>query len=352
MGTDLSSEVEPLPNDYLTPRRSFLILCSLGVLLLFITFVALRTGSEEISTASILIALRAKLGGLETGLSPEHETILFGLRLPRVVLAAGGGAALALAGAAFQALLRNPLADPYVLGISGGAALGSILAIIVVPEIAGGQTLGGIAGAGVAMTIVYRLGRSDNDPARLVLAGIVVSTLLSSLIVLIMSIADTSQLRRITLWLLGDLSAGTPAGSLFVMVVSLVAGAVLTSCARPLNLLMIGELDALTLGVETSRLRWVVYLSASVLTAGAVAAGGAIGYVGLVVPHLVRLAAGADNRLVIPASALGGALLVEFADILARTLIAPRELPTGAIIAVIGAPAFLYLLVRRRGTNA
>ncbi|MEY4167250.1 MAG: putative hemin transporter permease protein [Acidobacteriota bacterium] len=348
-----SAEVEASsPRDHLTRRRTLLILGGLGALVTVVAIGALGVGSERIGMGQIAGAMQAQLLGSPSGLSPELETILFGLRLPRIGLAVGVGAALALAGTAFQAILRNPLADPYVLGISGGAALGSIIAIMVFPSAPRSQTLGGLLGALVAMSIVYQLGRREEDPAHLVLAGIVISTLLSSVIVLLMALADTLQLRRITLWLLGDLSTGTAGGAIFVITSVLISGAVLTAHSRALNLMMIGEADAEALGVETARVRWVVYLAASVLTAAAVAAGGAIGYVGLVVPHLIRLGAGADNRLVIPASALGGALLVLVADAIARTVIAPRELPTGAIIALIGAPTFLYLLVRRRRPGA
>lgn len=338
--------------EYLTIRRSLFILGGLGLLVLAVALITLGMGSESIGYGQIAGAVRAQISGYPTGLTPEHETILFSLRLPRVGLAAGVGAALALAGAAFQALLRNPLADPYVLGISGGAALGSIIAIIAFPALVGSQMAGGLVGATVAMSVVYHLGRQEDDPARLVLAGIVISTLLSSAIVLLMSLADSLQLRRITLWLLGDLSSGTSGGALFVISAALIGGVALTARSRALNLMMIGEGDARALGVETGKVNWLVYLTASVLTAAAVAAGGAVGYVGLVVPHLVRLGVGADNRLVIPASALGGALLVMVADAMARTMIAPRELPTGAIIAIIGAPTFLYLLVRGRRSNA
>ena len=338
--------------EHLTKRRSLFILGGLGLLVAIVALVTLGIGSESISLGQIARAVRAQISGDSTGLPPEYEAILFGLRLPRVGLAAGVGAALALAGASFQALLRNPLADPYVLGISGGAALGSILAIIAFPGAAGSQMVGGLLGATVAMSVVYHLGRREDDPARLVLAGIVISTLLSSVIVLLMALVDSLQLRRITLWLLGDLSSGTLAGTIFVILAALIGGVALTARSRALNLMMIDEGDARALGVETRRVAWLVYLTASLLTAASVAAGGAVGYVGLVVPHLIRLGAGADNRLVIPASALGGALLVMVADAIARTVVAPRELPTGAIIAVIGAPTFLYLLARGRRTNA
>jgi iron complex transport system permease protein len=334
---------------YLTRQRVLLLLTILVSSLGLATLMALAIGSEEIASHRLLGALSSAILGLPSGLSREEETILFQIRLPRVALAIGVGAALALSGAAFQSLLRNPLADPYVLGISGGAAVGSMMANLLFPGLGAAQMAGGFLGAGLAMSAVYQIGRRKDDPAHLVLAGVVMSTLLSSLIVLLTALADSLQLRRITLWLLGDLSTGTAGGAIFVLVVSLLAGLVLTGQARALNLMMIGERDAFTLGIETTQVRWQVYLMASLLTAAAVTAGGAIGYVGLVIPHLIRLAAGADNRLVIPASAIGGALLVLIADMIARTAIAPRELPTGAIIALLGAPVFLFLLIRGRG---
>jgi len=181
-----------------------------------------------------------------------------------------------------------------------------------------------------------------------VLAGVVISTFLSSLIALVISVAEDVKLRNITLWLLGDLSSGSVEGLLFVIVTVIAATAALVTQARSLNLMMVGERDAFALGVETGRVRWIVYLTATLLTGAAVSAGGAIGYVGLVVPHLVRLAGGADNRLVIPGSAVGGALLVLLADTVARVALAPRELPTGAITAIVGAPVFIFLLLRGR----
>ncbi|MFZ4793019.1 MAG: FecCD family ABC transporter permease [Blastocatellia bacterium] len=345
---------------YLTRRRALMVLIGLSLTLLVATISSLMIGSEDLGIVRILNGLQAGLTGRVTGLGSAEEIILFQIRAPRVALAIGVGAALALSGAAFQALLRNPLADPYVLGISGGAALGSMLAMILLPTLLprlpffsgfsgfSGQAIGGFLGAAAAMSIVYRLGRREDDPAHLVLAGVVMSTLISSFIVLLTALSDHLQLRKITLWLLGDLSSGTVEGASFLLLVVIIAGLGLMSQARALNLMMIGERDAFALGVETTTVRWIVYLLASILTAVAVTAGGAIGYVGLVVPHLIRLGAGADNRLVIPASAIGGALLVLTADAIARSAVAPRELPTGAITALIGAPAFLYLLIRGR----
>lgn len=347
--TLLEQNAPPLAGTgYLTRRRTLAVLIGLGAALLIAAMVALAIGSEHVAAAQLFAALWAKLTGAASPLTREQEVIIFHLRLPRIALALGVGAALAMAGAAFQALLRNPLADPYVLGVSGGAAVGSIIAIMFAGEQIIARPLFGFAGAAVATLVVYRLGRRADDPAQLVLAGVVMSTFLSSVIVLLTALADNIRLRNITLWLLGDLSSGTIEGLFFVLVAVLIGAAVLVTQARSLNLMMIGERDAFALGVETARVRWIVYLTASLLTGAAVAAGGAIGYVGLVTPHLVRLAGGTDNRLVIPASALGGALLVLLADTVARTLLAPRELPTGAITALIGAPIFVYLLIRSR----
>jgi iron complex transport system permease protein len=333
---------------YLTRRRAGVVLIALGAALVVSALAALAIGSEHVAFSQLFAALIARLTGAQSPLSIEQEVIVFSLRLPRIALAISVGAALAMAGAAFQALLRNPLADPYVLGVSGGAALGSILAILLAAEVAYAQPLAGFAGAVVATLIVYALGRRDDDPARLALAGVVLSTFLSSMIVLLTSLANNVKLRQITMWLLGDLSSGSTEGLIFVVIAVLIGVTVLMTQSRALNLMMIGERDAFALGVETSRVRWIVHLTASLITGASVAAGGAIGYVGLVVPHLVRLAVGADNRLVIPASALSGSLLVLLADTAARTVLSPRELPTGAITALVGAPVFIYLLVRSR----
>ncbi len=337
---------------YLTRRRALIVISVLLGALLVSAFAAAGLGSEPVAAGSLLPAIISKLTGTVSPLSLEQDVIIFSLRLPRIALAIGVGAALAVAGAAFQALLRNPLADPYVLGVSGGAALGSITAIIFASELSYGvsyiRPLFGFAGAAIVTLIVYRLGRREDDPAHLVLAGVVMSTFLSSVIALMTAMTDNVKLRNITLWLLGDLSSGAVEGLFFVILAAAAGAAVLVTQSRALNLMMIGERDAFAMGVETARVRWVVHLTASLLTGAAVSAGGAIGYVGLVTPHLVRLAAGSDNRLVIPASAIGGALMVLIADTIARTALAPRELPTGAITALIGAPMFVYLLLKSR----
>jgi iron complex transport system permease protein len=340
--------LEGVSSGYLTMRRALIVTLVLFAAVLMGIVGALAIGSEQIATGQIFAALWAKVTGAASRLTREQDVIIFSLRAPRIALSLGVGAALAIAGAAFQALLRNPLADPYVLGVSGGAALGSIIAIMIASDFPASRPLFGFAGATISTLIVYQIGKREDDPAHLVLAGVVMSTFISSVIVMLTALADNARLRNITIWLLGDLSSGTLEGLTGVIAAAGIGAVILMTQSRALNLMMIGERDAFALGVETARVRWIVYLTASLLTGAAVAAGGAIGYVGLVVPHLVRLAAGTDNRLVIPASAMAGALLVLVADTVARTALAPRELPTGAITALIGAPVFIYLLMRSR----
>ena len=256
---------------------------------------------------------------------------------------------LATAGAAYQALLRNPLAEPYLLGVSNGAAVGTMIALVFLGAHEWSRPVLAFAGALAATFIVYRLarGRAGATPERLILAGVIVTTFLSSGIVFITTLMDATRIRSFTFWLLGDLS-GTTTSLLTVVFVAAAIGVVVMSMnARSLNLMMLGERDAFDLGVEVQRVRLTVFIAASLLVGASVAASGSVGYVGLIVPHLTRLSFGSDNRMVIPASALAGAAFVILADTIARTLIAPRELPVGAITALIGAPLFVYLL--RRG---
>lgn len=338
----ITNSLAGLQAAYLTKRRAVIVITLLVVLLGLASILALTLGSEPISLTQVWTNV----------LSREQEVIVFDLRLPRIALALGSGAALALAGAAFQALLRNPLADPYVLGVSSGAALGAIVGILFASQFTFARPLLSFAGAAAATFVVYVLGRRADDMARLILAGVVISTLLASLMVLLTTLADDIRLRNITFWLLGDLSSGSSELIGFLAFAVVIGAGVLIANARALNLMLIGERDAFSLGVETTRVRWIVFVTASLLTAAAVSTGGAIGYVGLVVPHLIRLASGTDNRLVLPASALAGALLVLLSDTAARTVIAPRELPTGAITALIGAPVLVYLLVGRTRIRA
>ena len=279
-------------------------------------------------------------------LSDAQRAILVDIRLPRVLLGACVGASLAAAGASLQSLLRNPLAEPYLLGVSNGAALGTMLAFVFFEGFAFARPVLAFAGAGIATIAVYRMAqsRAGMNVERLVLSGVIVTTFLSSVIVLLTSVLDAAKLRGFTFWLLGDLSQATYEGFYLTLGASTVGTIILSSQARALNLMMVGERDALDFGVEVGRVRLVVFGVASLLVGTSVAASGSVGYVGLIVPHLVRLSVGSDNRLVVPMSAVAGAIFVVLADALARTATAPRELPVGAITALVGAPVFIYLL--------
>lgn len=279
-------------------------------------------------------------------LSEQQRTILFDIRLPRILLGACVGASLAVAGAGLQSLLRNPLAEPYLLGVSNGAALGTMLAFVFFQSFEWSRPLLAFAGAGLATVAVYRMAKSraGMNVERLVLSGVIVTTFLSSVIVMLTTLLDAAKLRSFTFWLLGDLSQATLNGVYISLGAAAIGTVVLMSQAKALNLMMVGERDAFDFGVEVGRVRMLVFGASSLVVGAAVAASGSVGYVGLIVPHLVRLTVGSDNRLVVPFSAIAGAIFVVFADTIARTAIAPRELPVGAITALIGAPLFIYLL--------
>ncbi|HEY8228581.1 MAG TPA: iron ABC transporter permease [Pyrinomonadaceae bacterium] len=340
-GASLSSQYRA------TFQKTVLACAALLVALAIVIVVTTLVGSESLPRASSICAL-VSFGRTSCGLTQDQFDILFQIRLPRILLGAAVGGSLATAGASYQALLRNPLAEPYLLGISNGAAVGTMTALVFFGSNEWSRPLLAFAGALVATFAVYRLarGRTGATPERLVLAGVIVTTFLSSVIVFVTTMMDVTRIRSFTFWLLGDLSS-TSETLLPIAILIAIAGAILLAAnARSLNLLMLGERDAFDLGVEVGRVRIVVFLIASLLVGSSVAASGSVGYVGLVVPHLVRLSLGSDNRLTIPAAAIGGALFVIIADSVARTIIAPRELPVGAITALIGAPLFIYLLKR------
>jgi iron complex transport system permease protein len=328
-----------------TLQRTLLVCAALLALLAVALIAAAVIGSQRLPLTASLCALT---GGANCGLSAEDGAILFDIRLPRILLAGAVGTCLAAAGAAYQALLRNPLAEPYLLGISNGAAVGTMAALVFFGAHEWSRPVMAFAGAIAATFIVYRLarGRAGATPERLILAGVIVTTFLSSAIVFITTVMDATRIRSFTFWLLGDLSGTTSSLLAVVFGAAAVGVFALVLNARALNLMMLGERDAFDLGVEVARVRVVVFTAASLLVGASVASSGSVGYVGLVVPHLVRLSFGSDNRLVIPAAAIAGATFVIIADTLSRTIIAPRELPVGAITALIGAPLFVYLLKR------
>lgn len=321
-------------------RRAFLILSGLTGLALTGLLLALTTGSVVLSPGDVMQSL--------VGENPDASAdIIRSLRLPRALGGFACGGLLALAGALLQVLLRNPLADPYVLGISGGAGLGAVLAIFLGLGLA---AINGFAftGAFGAMAAVFGLARGDGSwtQARLLLTGVVVATGCAAATALLLSVAPDNRLHNMLFWLMGDLSqAGDPLLPLLTLFAALL---VCLPHARELNILARGERTAEALGVEVKRLRLGVFAVASIATGAAVTYAGSIGFVGLVVPHLIRLSTGNDQRLLLPAAALGGGTLLVIGDTLARSLLAPQQLPVGVLTALIGVPAFLYLLSREQ----
>nr|WP_301283065.1 iron ABC transporter permease [Halomonas sp. 707D7] len=301
---------------------------------------ALVSGSATLSPGELARALLGNGSALA-------NTLVFDLRLPRALAAFAVGGLLAVAGALMQVLLRNPLADPYVLGLSGGASIGALGAMLAG---LGGLFVTGSAFAGALLStlLVFGLaqGRDGWTPARLLLTGVVVASGWGALVTLMLAMSPAERLPGMLYWLMGDLAyARTPWPPLALLALTCV---LLWPLGRSLNVLARGPLQAAALGVNVRALEWGIYLLASLLTAVAVTTAGSIGFVGLVVPHMLRLVLGNDQRRILPACALAGGTLVLLADTLARTLIAPEQLPVGVITALLGVPTFLFLLHRSR----
>ena len=280
---------------------------------------------------------------------------IFRLRLARTALCVVAGAGLSVAGVIFQAILRNPLAEPYVLGVSSGAGLGAVLAIVLGLSAAGAWTLPATAFAGALGTIllVYALARTPTGTApvqTLLLSGVVVSAVLGSILMFVVSVAPSEKLHSVVWWLLGNLQV-FDWGLLRIVSAVVAAGlAVSVLFARDLNLMALGEEPAAHLGLDVEWTKKLFFLLASLMTGATVAACGLIGFVGLIVPHTVRLVAGPDHRRLVTASALAGAAFLVLADSVARTMIAPREVPIGVITAILGGPFFLGLLRKRKAS--
>jgi iron complex transport system permease protein len=299
---------------------------------------ALTVGSVDTDWSELWRSLTGSAQGLAS-------TVVLELRLPRALSAFVTGGLLALAGALMQVLLRNPLADPYVLGISGGAAVAALLAIMAG---LGGFWISGSAflGSLLSMFLVFGLahGRGGWTSTRLLLTGVVVAAGWGALISFLLAVGPEQSLRGMLFWLMGDLShASRPGAAALALLIGLLASLVL---ARSLNLLARGELQASVLGVAVGRLRLILFFLASLLAATAVTVAGSVGFVGLIVPHLLRLVIGGDHRLLLPACVLLGGSFLVLADTLARTLIAPQQLPVGVLSALVGVPVFLFLLHR------
>lgn len=316
----------------------------LGAITVVALFAAIRMGAVSMSTRALLEALSAHG-------DPATVTIVRGLRLPRALEAALVGSALAVSGATFQALLRNPLAEPYVLGVSSGAAVGAVISVVTgwsllfvwsLPVLA-------FAGAVLSMLLVFRIAYSAGrrlDTRVLLLAGVVVGSFLVAIIWLVLTFADTESVRSAIFWMMGSF-ANASWRSVAILGVCLAPSLIiLFALARPLNLLAIGEPTAAYLGTSVERTKVVALGTATLLTSASVAVSGSIGFVGLVVPHAIRLIWGGDNRGLLPCAALAGAAFLVSADALSRTVAGANELPIGIVTALVGVPVFVWLLRR------
>jgi len=324
------------------------------LLLLFVmlSLAALCLGAIHIAPAAVVDAVVSALWGNASAPS-EEDLILFSVRLPRIAFAGIVGASLSLSGVVFQALLRNPLADPYVLGISGGSALGAIVGIVLG---AGSFYLGvpflAFCGALLTVFLVFIVAGGsrglllDNS---LLLAGVVVNSFFSAAILFALSIVNSMELHSISFWLMGDLSGATVTEIALAALCLAVCFIILYAQARKLNLMVQGEETALQLGVNVKRTKYILLMITSLITSVAVSLAGIIGFVGIMVPHMMRLVFGSDHRLLLPAAALFGASFLVVADTLARILLAPAELPVGVITALCGAPYFIFLMRRKGG---
>jgi len=329
----------------LTPQKVAATLGGLLLVLLATGFVGLGVGPSALSPHEIGAAL------FDPNASSASADIVLRVRLPRVLLAGLVGASLSVAGVLFQALLRNPLADPYVLGVSGGAALGGIAALSLGSAVGLGYAAvppAAFAGAVATTLLLYAIAAAGGrvSTTQLLLTGVVFNAFASAAIVFLASIAGLSDGAGIFLWLIGSLSATRIDVAGWVALFLFLGLASAVPLARSLNLLTLGEEGAAQLGVEVERVKRVILVATSLMVGAAVSVAGLIGFVGLIIPHLLRLLLGPDHRLLVPAAAIGGAAFLVLCDTVARALLPGRELPVGAITAIAGGPLFLWLLRR------
>ncbi len=324
------------------PGRLLLLVVILGLLLLAAVIAGLACGSSSLGLKDIWALLIGRP-------APEFSrTILWQIRLPRVILAGLAGATLSLGGLVFQALLRNPLAEPYILGISGGSAVGAIAAMLAGFSPFPGVALAAFSGSMLILVLVLAIGGSRRaDSSALLLGGVMMNAFCSALIMFLISLTESSQVHHILFWLMGDLSI-TDTERVPVLLLTIPCFLIIMLMARPLNLLLMGQEGAAALGVNVRRVSLLLLTVTTLMVSLVVCQCGLVGFVGLVVPHIFRQLLGADHRQLVPASVLGGASFLIFCDVLARTLPAGGEMPVGIITAMTGAPLFVFLLWRAR----
>lgn len=330
-----------VPRSPLTFKRALLVVTILVIALVLVCVLALCIGSERIPLRDVVAALTG-----DSSVPDEFRTIIIDIRLPRVLLAIVVGAGLSVAGLVLQALLRNPLAEPYILGISSGGTVGAILVmsfgagagIITAP-------LASFAGSASVMLLVYSvsLRRGRLDPSTLLLSGVMIGAFFNAAVLLIVAVIN-QELRNAFLWLMGNLSAASFGSVAVAGPVVVISSAVLAWQSKSFNLIATGEESATQLGVNVPALKRGAYLLASLITGVVVSVSGVVGFVGLIIPHMCRMVFGPDHRLLIPASFLTGGMFLVGADLLGRTVLAPTEIPVGAVTAAVGAPVFVYLL--------
>jgi len=328
----------------LSPARVMTISGIMVLFLFMVIVISLVLGTADVSLSQIIGLIS---GGLET--DDPARLIVVRIRLPRIILAGLVGFSLSLGGVVFQALLRNPLADPFILGVSSGSAFGAILGIFWGFSFRFGIPVMSFAGALITIYLIMVLGsrKMGMESSTILLTGVIINAFFTAVIMFFISTAADSRLHTMLFWLYGDLSQSRY-GPLFIITpVLFIAAVVLYGFARHLNLITAGEETALQLGVEVERAKKICLLVVSLVIGLVVSFSGLIGFVGLIVPHLARMAVGSDHRLLIPVASIGGAIFLIASDTLARTLISPSELPVGVITAFMGAPFFIYLLKTR-----
>ncbi|NLK22410.1 MAG: iron chelate uptake ABC transporter family permease subunit [Epulopiscium sp.] len=344
---------------YLRKKRYFYILFIIGLGILFsVIFISSTFGSADISLRQFSMVLFRRLPFIKDILPhgeiiESHETIILNIRLPRIILAGLVGMGLSVVGAAFQGIFKNPMADPYVIGISSGAGLGATIAIVLGLNSTvlgfGFISLGAFFGAFLTVIMVYKIAKTGArlPTITLLLSGIAISQLWSSIMSILM-IFNRNQIEKIIFWVMGSVSTASWRQVVFLTPFVVLGNILLWVFSRDLNVLLMGDETAKTLGIEIEKVKKILIIICSILIGAVVSVSGLIGFVGLVIPHIMRMLIGADNRVLIPFSALGGSIFLIICDTLSRTLIAPSEIPVGAVTALFGAPYFIYLLYKHK----
>jgi iron complex transport system permease protein len=330
----------------------------LTVILVFAAAFSMGLGAVNIPFSEVMVVLAQKLGLFKDhAVSEQFEGVLDIVRIPRVVLGILVGAGLGISGTAIQGIFRNPLAEPGLIGISAGASLMAVVIIVLELSIFASLSnligyyllaFGAFAGAGIAALLVYQISKSDgrSNVATMLLAGIAINAIAGALTGLLTYIADDQQLRNITFWMLGSLAGATWETVLALIPFIIIPLLLLPGLGKALNAFALGEVQASQLGLKVNVIKRNVVILATLAVGASVAVSGIIGFIGLLVPHIMRLVLGVDNRHVLPASAIFGALMLTLADMICRTIVAPVELPIGVITALLGTPIFLYILIK------